>query len=300
MRSSLSVYFSIKQLYKHSVHLGLQSTLLHSQMLKYLLPVRYVNFNLINIRFTAINLKVAVNFGIDLISKRGSMLIINASTNLDDFLFDFFRGFTQPVSRGLWVPGRLTNFRKVRLQSIKSYYLHKAIIKEYTRSEFLGQINMRARNLMNRVFNPIQYRRSVSRHVLNLITMPKFCFITDSTLSQVAVNESFILGLPSFTIVDSGSELTNVTYPIPGNSTSLSSLLLYYTLARSLIQQGMFKERYLFLLDSVRSKHGVGFLNLPKTNKITSIAVDNNIKSSDRTPNLIKQTLQVKFSNLLK
>lgn len=61
-----------------------------------------------------------------------------------------------------------------------------------------------------------------------------------------------------------------ITYPIPGNSTSLQSLLLYYTIFRSTIQQGLYKERYLFLCNSLSSKYSFNVL-LSKFYKYKSI-----------------------------
>jgi|SRR3989338_5763558 len=95
------VYFSFSQLFKHGVHLGLQSTLLHSSMLKYLLPVNYLNFTLFNLNFAYASLRLISNFIITMNSMRKPSLVINSVSFLDDFLVDFFSGLNQPVSRGL-------------------------------------------------------------------------------------------------------------------------------------------------------------------------------------------------------
>ena len=101
LRKSKLIYFSFSQLFKHGVHLGLQSTILHSSMLKYLLPFKHLKFTILNLHYTLVNLKLAVNLAIDIVSKRGVTLLINSSSSLDEFLFDFFSGLNQPVSRGL-------------------------------------------------------------------------------------------------------------------------------------------------------------------------------------------------------
>lgn len=119
----------------------------------------------------------------------------------------------------------------------------------------MGLSNSSIRNIMNRTFNPIRYKQSVFRHVMNLTRMPRFCFINDSTINAVAVNECFILNIPSICSVDSGSSNTNyVTYPIPGNSVSLASVLLYYSIYKYSIQRGIYKERYLFILKAIQTK----------------------------------------------
>ena len=253
-RRSLSVYLTLTQLIKHGVHLGLQSTLTHSDSLKYLLPVRFLNFTLVNLKHTQLNLKLSLNLVIDMISKRGKLLLVNACSQIEHYLFDLYHGLNQPISSGLWVPGRLTNFRKIRTQGIKSFYLHKAIIKQYMTSEYLGTINLKTRNSISQIFNPARYKRTITRHILNMSAMPSISFISDSVLSSVCVNESFVLGLPSITLLDSGSMSSKLSYFVPGNSTSISSLLLYYNLFKNCIYQGLYKERYLFFLSGLKNK----------------------------------------------
>lgn len=189
LKNNRFITYNLKQLIRNSVHIGLQSTILHSSMLRFVLPLKYLNFQIFNLTFTLYALRIISNFIISLISHRRTSLVVNSVPLLDDFLFDFFAGYNQPVSRGLWVPGRLSNFRKVRLNSVRYYYLHKIIIRTFARTEALGLTSMKVRNLMNRVFNPIRYKRSVSRHVMNLTKMPRFCFINDTTINLVAVHE---------------------------------------------------------------------------------------------------------------
>lgn len=249
------VYFSFSQLFKHGVHLGLQSTLLHSSMLKYLLPFNYLKFNLFNLNFAYASLRLVSNFILTMSSLRKFSLVVNSVSFLDDFLVDFFSGLNQPVARGLWVAGRLTNFRFVRQSSVRRFYLHKIIIRAFARIESLGLSNSIIRNIMNRTFNPIRYKQSVFRHVMNLTRMPRFCFINDSVINAVSVNECFILDIPSICSSDSGSSNHyQITYPIPGNSVSLYSVLLYYSIHKYSMQRGIYKERYLFILNTIKNK----------------------------------------------
>lgn len=134
---------------------------------------------------------------------------------------------------------------------MRRFYLHKIIIRAFARIEAMGLSNGVIRNIMNRTFNPIRYKQSVFRHVMNLTRMPRFCFINDSVINAVSVNECFILNIPSICSIDWGSSNHyQVTYHIPGNSVSLSSVLLYYSIHKYSVQRGIYKERYLFILNA--------------------------------------------------
>jgi len=154
---------------------------------------------------------------------------------------------------------------------VRRFYLHKIIIRAFARIEAMGLSNGVIRNIMNRTFNPIRYKQSVFRHVMNLTRMPRFCFINDSVINAVSVNECFILDIPSICSVDSGSSNSyQVTYHIPGNSVSLSSVLLYYSIHKYSVQRGIYKERYLFILNAIQNKFKmVGILKqLPVAHKL--------------------------------
>jgi ribosomal protein S2 len=106
---------------------------------------------------------------------------------------------------------------------------------------------MRVRNLLNQVFNPSKYARSVSRYIARLLTMPSLCFITDSILSKTAVHETSLLQLPGVVVNDASAPVSNMSYPIPGNTVSISALLLYYSVLKAALVQGIYKQRFKFI-----------------------------------------------------
>lgn len=164
-------------------------------------------------------------------------------------------------------------------------------------SEYLGTINLKTRNSISQIFNPSRYKKTITRHILNMSTMPSISFISDSVLSSVSVNEAFVLGLPSITLLDSGSVSSKLSYFVPGNSTSISSLLLYYNLFKNSIYQGLYKERYLFFLAGLKNKKIVtNNFQLFKKNKKITFFKQNESLVSDR---LIQNLPLFQFYNIL-
>jgi ribosomal protein S2 len=253
-KNSLQFYFSMTQLLRQGVHLGTQLVLLHSTALKYILTTQYLDLTVINLTYTLYNLKNSLNLVLAIASKRKQVLIINASLLLGAFLKTFFSNLKHPISTSFWIPGRLTNFRKVAKQSKKAFYLHRQIISSYIQVERVGNINMRVRNLLNQVFNPSKYARSVSRYIARLLTMPSLCFITDSILSKTAVHETSLLQLPGVVVNDASAPVSNMSYPIPGNTVSISALLLYYSVLKAALVQGIYKQRFKFIWRAIQQK----------------------------------------------
>lgn len=164
-------------------------------------------------------------------------------------------------------------------------------------SEYLGTINLKTRNSISQIFNPARYKKTITRHILNMSTMPSISFISDSVLSSVSVNEAFVLGLPSITLLDSGSVSSKLSYFVPGNSTSISSLLLYYNLFKNSIYQGLYKERYLFFLAGLKNKKIVtSNLQLFKKNRKINFFKQYGLLISDR---LIQNLPLFQFYNTL-
>jgi len=92
-------FLTVRQLLKHGVHLGLQSTLLHSTMLQYLLPSLSYSFSIFNLRYTLSNLRLFINLVIELITKRRLILLINSNPSLATFLSFYFLHVNQAVSK---------------------------------------------------------------------------------------------------------------------------------------------------------------------------------------------------------
>lgn len=69
---------------------------------------------------------------------------------------------------------------------------------------------------------------------------PHGIFVPNIQNNHYAINEAFLINVPSIGVVDSLDNPSNVFLPIPGNSKSLKSLFFFYTI----ITKSLFYSRY--------------------------------------------------------
>lgn len=83
------IYFTIKQLFIQGVHLGAQLSKNNSNMRRYLLPLKTNNyFAILNLKYSTLYFRLSFNVLQNIISKRGTILVINESEALVPFLKD--------------------------------------------------------------------------------------------------------------------------------------------------------------------------------------------------------------------
>ena len=65
--------------------------------------------------------------------------------------------------------------------------------------------------------------------------IPEMLFIIDTNIESIAVKEAVKLKIPITAILDTNSDPTNITFPIPGNDDARRSINLYCELLRDTI-----------------------------------------------------------------
>ena len=84
--SSRFVYFTILQLFGNGVHLGAHITKRHSQMVRYIITLkRLTNYDIINLNYTLIYLRISFNYLHNVVLKRGIVLVANNHLELDAY-----------------------------------------------------------------------------------------------------------------------------------------------------------------------------------------------------------------------
>ena len=65
--------------------------------------------------------------------------------------------------------------------------------------------------------------------------IPEMLFIIDTNVESIAVKEAVKLKIPIAAILDTNSDPTNITFPIPGNDDARRSINLYCELLKDTI-----------------------------------------------------------------
>lgn len=91
------------------------------------------------------------------------------------------------------------------------------------------------------VFNKRWLKGTLSNYkkvaILKFRKFPHAVVVPNLNNNHYVINETFLINVPSFCLIDSSDNPSNVYFPIPGNSKSVKSLFfLYYLLCKSVLK----------------------------------------------------------------
>jgi len=116
-----------------------------------------------------------------------------------------------------WLGGTLTNYGTIK-KSIK-----RLTILEKESSEIYE-------NLTKKELNSLERERlrlsDLHRGIKDMKHLPSALFFVDGIHERIAIAEARILGIPTFGIIDSNTDPTNIDYPIPANDDSMKTIHL--------------------------------------------------------------------------
>ena len=72
--------------------------------------------------------------------------------------------------------------------------------------------------------------------------LPDILFIIDTNKEKLAVEEANKLHIPVVAILDSNSDPTGVTYPVPGNDDAIRAITMYCDLVSGAVLDGISAE----------------------------------------------------------
>ena len=116
-----------------------------------------------------------------------------------------------------WLGGTLTNYGTIK-KSIK-----RLTILEKESSEIYV-------NLTKKELNSLERERlrlaGLHRGIKDMKHLPSALFFVDGIHEKIAISEARVLGIPTFGIIDSNTDPTNIDYPIPANDDSMKTIHL--------------------------------------------------------------------------
>jgi len=132
-----------------------------------------------------------------------------------------------------WLGGTLTNWKTItgsirRLRQIEE--LLAGDVQGLTKKEVLNIT--REREKLERALGGIK----------EMGGLPDILFIIDTNKEKLAVQEANKLKIPVVAVLDSNSDPTGVTYPIPGNDDAIRAITLYCDLIAGAVLDGISAE----------------------------------------------------------
>ena len=225
---------TLKDLLDAGVHFGHQRRRFNPKSKKFV----YANLHgisVIDLEKTYERLEAACKFLEETVASGKDVLLVGTKRQARDLLKEAAVATNMPYATSRWLGGTLTNFVTVR-RSIDKY-------KQYIKWEGDGTLE----KMHNKESSAI--RREMSRMnrnfegIIELEKMPGALFVVDTKTEEIAVAEAKRLNIPVVALVDTNSDPSLLTYPIPGNDDSIKSVRMIVEVILDALQAGLSGRR---------------------------------------------------------
>nr|YP_665647.1 ribosomal protein S2 [Nephroselmis olivacea]AAF03174.1 ribosomal protein S2 [Nephroselmis olivacea] len=201
----------IDSFFKLSAHIGnkkwhptMSSNLIASRNAVYILDISKTIKGLFN----------ALDVISSIVSQKGHILFINSNPLYNKLLQKTCELTEQSYVNNRWVGGTLTNWPIIS-KEIETY---KKVVTQLHLYTSLFYVSTPRYEKMKKSFQGFQ----------TPISKPDLLIVLNPSKNKEAINEAWVLNIPVIAIVDSDTNLSKITYPIPGNNSSYE--FIYYCL----------------------------------------------------------------------
>ena len=205
------IKFSYNKLINSKVHLLLSSRRWNNYVKSFVL-MKYRNFYFINLFKTIFNLKLTLFFITTLTYNRGNLVLIEKREEYFFFLKRLALYTKQKFIGKGWLCGSFKNFSEFR----KNW-------KEYRRNDLL-----------------------IQNGYYNLTRLPEVALCFSLYENSNAIQELKVLGIPTITLISSDLNPAGISFIVPSNDVSESSVLLFMQIFRYSILKGYKIEKIKF------------------------------------------------------
>jgi small subunit ribosomal protein S2 len=224
--------FSMRQLLEAGVHFGHHTRRWNPKMAPYIFGVRN-GIHIIDLGQTVPMLQQGIEAIRGVVASGGRVLFVGTKRQASEKIADSAKRCGQYYVNHRWLGGMLSNWKTIS-QSIKRLRdLDERLqgnTAGLTKKELLQMT--RQRDKLERALGGIK----------EMGGQPDILFIIDTNKEDIAVAEANKLGIPVVAILDSNSDPSGVTYPIPGNDDAIRAISLYCDLVSAAVLDGLQQE----------------------------------------------------------
>ncbi len=212
--------FTMRQLIEAGVHFGHQTHRWNPKMKPYLFGARN-NIHIIDLQQSVPLLHRALHAVRDVVAGGGKVLFVGTKRQASDAVAEAAAKCGQYYVNHRWLGGMLTNWKTIS-QSIKR-------LKELE-EQLAGEQGVVVGLTKKETLNLTREREKLDRALGGIKDMgglPAVMIVIDTVKEDIAIAEARTLGIPVVAILDSNSDPSGITYPVPGNDDALRAINLY-------------------------------------------------------------------------
>ena len=224
--------FTLRQLLEAGVHFGHHTRRWNPKMGPYIFGIRN-QVHIIDLQQTVPMLDRALRAVRDVTAAGGRVLFVGTKRAAAEHVAEAAKKCGQYYVNHRWLGGMLTNWKTItgsikRLRQIEE--MLGGDVQGLTKKEVLDVT--RDQDKLERALGGIK----------DMGGLPDILFIIDTNKEKLAVEEAVKLGIPVIAVLDSNSDPTGVTYPIPGNDDAIRAITMYCDLIAGAVLDGISAE----------------------------------------------------------
>lgn len=159
------------------------------------------------------------------------VLFVATKKQAKDIVSDQAKASNMPFVTERWLGGMLTNFSTVR-KSIKKM----SNIDKMTKDGTFDVLSKKEKLMIQRERVKLE---TLLGGIADLNRLPAALFIIDVKKEHIAVAEAMKLNIPTFAMVDTNSDPSNIDFPIPANDDATKSISIICGIIAKAIEEGL-------------------------------------------------------------
>jgi len=219
-----------KDLLDAGVHLGHQTKRWNPRSKPYVFDHRQ-GITIIDLEKTHAQLEKACAFIENLVAHGDDILLVGTKRQAQELIKEAAAATNMPYVTNRWMGGTLTNFETIK-KSLAKFKKFQAMDASGELAKFSSKEESAIRREMARMTRNFD-------GIINLTGLPGAMFVIDTSYEEIAVAEAKRVGIPSIGLVDTNSDPTQLTHPIPGNDDAAKSVRIIVETIVEAITQGL-------------------------------------------------------------
>lgn len=219
-----------KDLLDAGVHLGHQTKRWNPRSKPYVFDHRQ-GITIIDLEKTHANLAKACDFIEKLVAGGGEILLVGTKRQAQELIREAAAATNMPYVTTRWMGGTLTNFETIKKSLTK--------FKKYQTQDAAGELSKFSSKEESAIRREMARMTRNFDGIANITGLPGAMFVVDTNYEEIAVAEAKRMNIPSIGLVDTNSDPTQLTYPIPGNDDATKSVRIIVETIVAAITNGL-------------------------------------------------------------
>ena len=223
---------SLRSLLEAGVHFGHHTRRWNPRMAPYIFGVRN-QVHILDLQQTVPMMDRALRAVRDTVAGGGRVLFVGTKKAAAEYVAESAVRCGQYYVNHRWLGGMLTNWKAISGSIKKLKQLEEQLSGEALGLTKKERLNLqRERDKLDRSLGGIK----------DMGGLPDIMFVIDTNKEDIAVAEAHKLGIPVVAILDSNSNPSGITFPIPGNDDALRAINVYCDLLARAVLDGIQAE----------------------------------------------------------